>query len=337
MSRWLSLDDWRALQRDAARGLELDLERAVLWPHAPLRAALAAHLPFSEIAAETFVLYANAAPRGGALGFIQARPRRGRPEADIAFIAPALDAAPDAVSIWYRLLAECAQGLGEQGTQRLFAQVAQGNGAEQVFATCGFNAYTREDVYRLNFWPAGLRKSNRLRHQRLRDGWNLIRLYAQLTPRSVQMAEGMLSSDGIAGKLGDWWDQSRGAGYILDAEGELAGAARIQRGSAAYWLRFWLHPQAQAHSDTLLLGALSLLWAAPHRPVYCSVRDYESGMRGALEDYGFQHLQTRALLVKHLTARVKEPVFKLMPALEKRPEPAASVPHRITKTINSGT
>ncbi|MBI3537668.1 MAG: hypothetical protein HY070_08945 [Chloroflexi bacterium] len=205
--------------------------------------------------------------------------------------------------------------------------MASGDGVEQIFATCGFNTYTHEDIYRLNFWPVGLRKQNILRHQRLRDGWNLLRLYAQLTPRAVQLAEGMLSAEGQGGKIGDWWDQSRGVGYILEAEGELAGAVRVQRGAAAYWLRFWLHPQAQAYSETLLQGAFALLWAAPHKPIYCSVRDYESGLPASLAAYGFQHLQTRALLVKHLSARVKAPVFKLMPALEKRPEPAASVPH----------
>ncbi len=330
MARWLTLEDYATILRGQARGIQLDLERAVLWPHTALDAALAAHLPWSEIGAETVLLHPSA--RGRALGFIQARPRRGRPEADIAFISPALDADPDAVSIWYRLLAECGRTLGEQGHQRLFAQVASGDNAEQVFATCGFNAYTREDVYRLNFWPAGLRKSAILRTQRLRDGWNLLRLYAQLTPRAVQVAEGMLSAEGQAGKLGDWWDQTRGAGYILEAQNELAGTARIQRGSAAYWLRFWLHPQAQEHSDTLLQGALSLLWAASHRPIYCSVRDYESGLRASLEQFGFQHLQTRALLVKHMTARAKEPSFKLMPALEKRPEPATSASRRASQS-----
>jgi len=48
-------------------------------------------------------------------------------------------------------------------------------------------------------------------------------------------------------------------------------------------------------------------------------------LRGALDMLGFQHLQTRSLLIKHTTARVKEPLLKLMPALEKRPEPARSV------------
>jgi hypothetical protein len=327
MTRWLGFSDLIAIQQLQARGIQLDLERAVLWPHTPLRAALTPRLPFSHISAETIVLYANNARRTRALGFLQARERRGRPEADIAFIAPSLEADEDAVSIWYRLLAECAQEIGERGGQRIFAQISGGNGAEEVFRQAGYTIYAREDVYRLTHWGAHLDKSRMLRHQRARDGWTLLRLYAQFTPRAVQIAEGMLSPEGQGGKVGDWWDQSRGSGFILESDSEIAGAARLRRGNAAYWLHFWLHPQAEEQSDQLVRGALAVLWAAPRHPIYCNVRDYESGLRGALEQAGFQYFLTRSLLVKHTTARAKESVIKLMPALEKRPEPVTSVSH----------
>ena len=327
MSYWLSLNDLIAVQQLQAKGMQLDLERSVLWPHTPMQAALMPRVPLNMIGAETIVVYANTARHARAAGFLQARGRRGRPETDIVFIAPSLDSAEDAVSIWYRLLAECAQTIGARGGQRLFAQVSGENGVEEVFRQAGFSAYAREDVYRLTDWPANLTKSNALRHQRARDGWTLLRLYAQFTPRPVQIAEGMLSPEGQGGKMGDWWDQSGGSGYILEVDSELVGAVRVRRGSAAHWLRFWLHPQAQEQSEKLVRGALSLLWAAPRHPIYCSVREYESGLRNDLEAAGFQYLLTRSLLVKHTTVRAKESLLKLMPALEKRPEPAASVSH----------
>ncbi len=34
-------------------------------------------------------------------------------------------------------------------------------------------------------------------------------------------------------------------------------------------------------------------------------------------------------MVKHTTVRAKEPLIKFAPVIEKRPEPAASVPHII--------
>ncbi len=333
MARWLGLKELVAVQSLQARGVQLDLERAVLWHHTPMQAALAAHVPLSAIGAETIVLaerpslqdFQSASQPARALGFAQLRARRGRPEADVVFLAPALDSHSDAVSIWYRLLAECAKEIGERGGQRLFAQVPGGNGAEEVFRQAGFTTYAHDEVYRLDDLPPDLTRSQVLRHQRARDGWNLLRLYAEFAPRSVQIAEGMLSPQGQGGKLGDWWDQSSGAGYILEVDGEIAGAVRVRRGAAASWLRFWLHPQAADHSETLILGALSLLRAVPHRPIYCNVRDYESGVRSALDLFGFRSVQTRSLLIKHMTVRVREPLGKFIPALEKRAEPARSV------------
>lgn len=323
MTHWLSWNDWLALRRLQARGVQLDFERAVLWPHTPLDAALAAPLPWSPIRAETLVLYPAAVPHARATGFLQWRARAGRPEADVVYLAPALDAAPDAIALWYRLLAECARRIGERSGQRVFAQIAPGDGIEEVFRQAGFHTYTREEIYCLCQWSATPSKTNVLRRQRARDGWNLLRLYTELTPRPVQLAEGMLSPEGQAGKMGDWWDQARGAGYVLEKDGELAGAARIRRGRAAYWLRLGLHPQAREYADELLRGALALLWAAPHHPIFCSVREYESGIIPALAAAGFEHKQTRWLMVKPTTARAKEPFLKLVPALEQQPKPVA--------------
>lgn len=325
MVSWLNWNDLVAIEQLQGRGVRLDLERAALWPHSPLHAALSAHWPWSPIGAETIILYPPTG-QGRALGMIQMCYRNGRPDVDLTFIAPALDAKGDAVSIWYRLLSEASQHVGNRGGQRLFTQLTETNGTEDVLRQAGFTVYAHEDIYRLAERPRNLTRTHLLRHQRSRDAWGLLRLYTQITPRPVQIAEGMLSADGLGSKIGDWWEQARGSGYVLRVNQEIVGAVRIMRGSAAFWLRFWLHPNARDYGETFLRGALSLLWAAPRRPIYCSVRDYESGLRAPLEDIGFRYLQTRSLLVKHTTARIKEPSLSLVPALENR-QPAASVAH----------
>lgn len=328
MAHWFDLRDLVSISQLQRRGIQLDLERAMLWQHSPFWAALTEYLPFSPFRAESIVLYTPGRHRRP-LGFVQFRARRRRPEADVTFISPTLDASEDAVSIWYRLLAECTQRIGDRGGQRLFAQIPDGDGAEDVFRQAGFTTYAHEDIYVLSDRPRDLTKTFLLRRQRSRDAWNLLRLYSQTTPRPVQIAEGMLSVEGRTGRLVDWWEQAHGSGYVLPAGTDLAGAVRIHRGSSGYWLRFWLNPQAHDHGEMLLRGALSILWAAPRRPIYASVREYESGLRAPLEQAGFGFWLTCSLLVKHTTARVKEPLIKLVPSLEKRTEPAASVAHHL--------
>ncbi len=317
-----SLNDLRAVQRLQSQGLELDYERARLWPHTAFSAALAARLPFNEIGATTVVLYHTNGNRRP-LGFVQARMRRKRPEADLSFIAPSLAAQADVVTIWYRLLSELTNVLCEKGCQRIYAQVPVDGDAEQVLRQAGFNVFAHEDVYLLG--PERIKSFPRpvgprvLRRQRSRDGWNLLRLYNAATPRLVQQAEGMVSGEGKLGKLGDWWEQANGVGYVLEgrADGGLVGAARVTRGRAANWLRLYLHPEANQGAGELVCGALSLVNTSLPRPVYCSVRDYEGGIRNWLELSGFELQFKRSLMVKHATVRVKEPAVWAVPALEK--------------------
>lgn len=325
-----SLYDLRVIRDLESQGVDFDFERAHLWPHTAFAAALYAGLPFSEIGASSYILYHNHDKRKP-LGLIQSRARRNRPEADISFIAPALEADPDAVTIWYRLLADATNEMCERGVQRVYVQVMGENGTEEVFRQAGFSVYTHEDIYllaaeRIQTFPP-MQGARALRRQRKRDAWNMLRLYTTVTPRPVQIAEGMMSSEGKVGKLGDWWEQASGVGYVIEGtEDGLLGAVRVTRGRAANWLRIYLHPKAQSRAGELVCNALGLANSPHPRPFYCPVRDYEGGIRGPLEAGGFKLVAKRSLMVKHTTVRAKEPAVWAVPALEK---PAPLIQTRI--------
>ena len=74
MIRPFSLRDVLLVKQLQGDGVQLDVEGAILKPHAPLMAALALHLPFDDIGASTYVLDAV---EGGqrVRGFTQARGR----------------------------------------------------------------------------------------------------------------------------------------------------------------------------------------------------------------------------------------------------------------------
>jgi hypothetical protein len=68
-------------------------------------------------------------------------------------------------------------------------------------------------------------------------------------------------------------------------------------------------------TDGLIQWILSVLAGQPPNQVYCNVRQYEGGVRTALESAGFEHLSTRTLLVKHTLAWSKLPLPELATAL----------------------
>lgn len=318
------LNDLRALAELSASGIEMDLERVRLSPASPFAEAVASHMSFGNMGSETFVVYTGGRkPRP--LGVIQARPRKNRPEADITFIAPALDHEPDAVTTWYRLLAEATNNLGELGCQRIYAQVPSGNGAEEVFRQAGFALFTREDVYLLGSSQINKRDLSRpltLRRMRKRDAWNVLRLYTALTPRPVQHAEAMVTTDGTLGTLDDWWENTNGTSYIFERKNALVGIVRVTRGRLASWVRIHLHPQAQEYADEIIAEAIQMVSKTRARPIYVGVRDYEGGIRASLEAAGFEWQVQRSHMAKHTTVRVREAVPWLTPVLESPKIPA---------------
>jgi hypothetical protein len=323
------IQDLSALAKLAAHGVELDMERVRLSSSSPLTDALASRVSFGNMGAETFVLYANGRKQN-ALGVVQARLRKNRPEADITFIAPSLEHDPDAVTTWYRLLAEATNSFGEMGVQRIYAQVPSGNGAEQVFGQAGFSVFTREDIFVLSMEKIAARGQVdipiTLRRMRKRDAWNVLRLYSAVTPRNVQHSEAMRTTEGALGKLDDWWENLNGTSYLFERSetgvNSLTGIVRITRGRLASWVRLHLHPDAQAYADEMIAETIALVSKIRARPIYVSVRDYEGGIRAALESAGFESQMERSLMVKHTTVRVRAPVPWLAPVFETKKIPA---------------
>lgn len=323
------LHDLRALAGLEAHGLELDLERVRLSSSSPLTDALASRVSFGNMGAETFVLYSNGRKQQ-ALGVVQARLRKNRPEADITFIAPSLEHDPDAVTTWYRLLAEVTKSLGELGVQRLYAQLPGGNGAEEVFRQAGFSVFTREDIYLLTPGRAAERVANgetknlqiTLRRMRKRDAWNVLRLYAEVTPGAIQHAEAMRTTEDALGKLEDWWENLNGVSYLFERNGLLLGIVRITRGRLASWVRLHLYPDAQQFADEMVAEMIALVSRTRTRPIYVGVRDYEGGIRAALQAAGFEWQMVRSLMVKHTTVRARMSVPWLAPVFESKKIPA---------------
>jgi hypothetical protein len=314
------------------KGVPLDPERALTQPVSPLRAALATKFSFcfphsADIC--TYVLCGS--KRGPQLsGFAQIEQRRERPEANVIYLAPSLSETNNAQTTLYHLLRYLCIQASERGTQRLFASIAEGSQEIEVFRQVGFSVYTREDIFRLE--TSAVKDSKRgpdapdhvsgvvVRRRHSRDNWALQRLYAAITPRLVQQAEGLTPREWGPGP-NHWFDWTRKEEYVLEnSQGESRGYLQISEGSIGHWLKLALHPHLYRAGKELLDYGLSLLLTYPPLPIHCSVREYEGGMSALLEAQGFKAFERRAIMVKHTSVRVREPDLKLAPILEKRAE-----------------
>jgi hypothetical protein len=328
------------------KGTCLDPEIVLTRPYSPLLAALSSYFLIHEAGTSTFILEAMdqsspptsrhgerspersrriVEPSGHrrVQGLAQMRQRRGRPEADVIYLAPSFSTAAEAPTIWHRLLNHLCTRAGERGIQRLFARLAEDGEEIGTFQQVGFSQYTREDIFRLNSLSESPQRLDKavMRPQQAVDAWALQRLYANVAPRLVRQAE-RLGERGWERSSADWPPRARSEGYVLEDNGEIVSYLLFSSGRIGHWMRILLHPQAYDRAAEVIQHGLAFLSHYPPCPIYCSVREYEGGLRIPLQDWGFEPFGSQAILVKHTTVRLKEPARKLVPALDKRAEVA---------------
>jgi hypothetical protein len=262
---------------------------------------------------------------GRLLGLAQVRIRPGRPERDIVFMAPALETGNGSHAIWQRLLNYLCVQTAEMGALRVYARLPLQSEESQLFKAVGFQEYGQEEIYQLDQGVdrTKITPSLELRPQQPSDGWGLQKLYATLTPRPVQNAEGLAQGQWELPHR-RWGEQGRRQGYVWEVGGELLAALHIRAGKRGYWIRTLLHPSVLEDSEALCQAALKLTTAKPHLPVYFTYRQYEAGWSHTLLDLGFAPLTSQMLLVKSMTVRVRKKSSQLLPVLEAAPTEGAA-------------
>jgi hypothetical protein len=304
------------------KGVILDLQRGLTQPHTPLWEAYLAFLTQQAMGQPTYVLYD---PHDGE-AFIQVRYRPHQAAADVTYLSPALSENRQASKAWASLLDGACIEAASRGIQRVFANLTESSPEVDVFYQAGFTLYAGEDVYRLPQIDGGQTGSDvpGLRPQQPEDWPAIQKLFVAITPQRVRQAEG-----GIAVATG--WEKNCQRYVLPGREGEdLAAVLIICAGGLAHWLRVLVHPDAQQEfeidpesdiAEGLIRWGLVALNGYASRPVYCNVRQYESGVRPGLHAVGFEPYTTRVLMVKHTVAWVKTAAPELIPALKSSAEP----------------
>jgi hypothetical protein len=313
----------RRLQEKAAR---LDLETALLWSPAPLSLALLECLSLTEGRSTTFVEDDHSVERR-ASGFLQAWNRASGLACDVEFLSPSLDGSTATAQLWCDLLQHLSVVKGESGLQRIFAKVPDDPQTVEVFRHAGLSAYARRQVFRLGQPPrhAPAASNDRLRPAEERDAGALRRLRNSLTPRMVQQVEGGTEVERNPTAVLPWWMSRELSEFVWEDSGDIRAYLRLLTGQDGRWLRVLLEPGSSQHAELLLSEFLSGLVPYPDRPLYCGVREYEGGLRSALDALGFEPLASELLMTRQTTAPARIPAEKLSPALEKGVETATPI------------
>jgi hypothetical protein len=245
-------------------------------------------------------------------GFIQVRYRPHQAAADVTFVAPSLQITEQATTAWSRLLDGAGIEAAGHGIQRMFASLPESAAEVEVFYQAGFMFYAQEDIFALGQPVDGAQPVEvpGIRPQHPEDWPALQKLCVAITPQRVRQAEGgIVVSSGL---------ERHCRRYVLpgDKSDEIVASVSLCSGSRAHWLRFLIHPEARDVAVALIRWALQEMAGEVQQPVYCNVRQYESGVRVALDEVGFEAFATRVLTVKHTVAWSKSPLQEMATALK---------------------
>src|SRR6266566_4202380 len=264
------------------------------------------------------------------LGFAQIQERPSHNMWEVSYLASMVQrnvSSDDVLTALLEYMLEMAAG---HGILRIFAKVEDEIPEQELFQRAGFQRYARELTYVYD--PSGAKSFTSdpapnlpsLRRWNRHHVWGLHQLYRSVTPQRVQMAEMLENSEEFA-KLHVGSLQplpsflSRGdENYVCDVGVRLGAWLRICRGHGPvpHQLSLIVHPEHAELAEPIIRFGMRRLLEGSARPIYCQVREYDSFVINALRSSGFEHVSTKALLVRHIAMLAMNP--RTVPALEQR-------------------
>lgn len=268
------------------------------------------------------------ATHGSAQVYACSRPRRDK--WDVVYLANSMNVDDESIeNVWRVLLERLCQEAGRRGALRVFARLQDNMTVTDSFRRAGFVVYSHDMLWQREPGTPETRPplapiSATLRPQRGSDAWGLHSLYRALAPVLTQQSEGLTSRD--------WRPPSRrwfGNGphaYVLVMSGEVKGCLHVGKRPRETRLRLLAHPDAHEAVRVLLLAGLPELGVDQAQPVTFLIPEYSAWATGILEQAGFRHVGTQALLVKNTVAWVRAAEPRRRPVVKEVLEPASTVP-----------
>ena len=152
------------------------------------------------------------------------------------------------------------------------------------------------------------------------------RLYAAVTPRPIQLIEGLISDDWEF-RMPRWLWLPGGpleVRLVLEAEAGIGGFVCLARGSRGHRLQIMVDAAHRHLATPLLQAALGIAADWAPLPLICPLRGYQSELGSVLEAAGFQPIGEQTLVAKEMAVRVRQRLRIFEPVLERALEPARS-------------
>jgi hypothetical protein len=304
--RPFGLRDLALLRSYLNRGLFLDSTRVLI--HGTALIPMGAFLSFLSPSTRMFTYRCeNTAEKGTPLiGQLTFTP--GASYARLSFLAP-----EDAMeqSDLSALADYMAMQMGEHGAFHILADVDESSQVFQLLHRAGFAIYARQRIWSLEGQPVGEEDAVTWKACRSKDNISVSSLYCYVVPGLVQQVEPL--------------PEKNLKGVVHYQDGDLLAFVETKYGRNGIWVQPFIHPDAEGFDKTLF-NLLKDLPGRGSRPIYISIRSYQSWLESAIEKMGAQPGPLQAVMVRHLALTRRVNQSYPLPAMNgTRAEPTAPI------------
>ncbi len=224
----------------------------------------------------------------------QFRYRPGESNAHIVYLAPTLEDNEDD-SAWLHMLDAMAVQAGKNGAHNLVGEVELSHRLFETMRRAGYAVYSRQVIWRHEPIVAELVCADvEITPESAEDQIGIAALLGCTIPRIMQA---------VMGPSADM------AGLVYRKDGPVEAYVAYSEGKHGVYLLPFLHPEVLSEAPAIIAAALRKIERCRKLPVYVSVRGYQGWLENAMLDLGFKPWLEQAVMVKHLTAGVRQTSF----------------------------
>ena len=251
----------------------------------------------------------------------QFRHRSGEANAHLVYLAPTLDDDEDD-TVWLHMLDAMAAQAGKNGAQTLVGEVELSHRLFETMRRAGYAVYSRQVVWTHSPISDAEAPNLTVTAETDDDHSGIAALLGCSIPRMMQT---------VMGPSADM------QGLVYRKSGVVDAYIAYSEGKHGVYLLPYLHPETLDDASDIMAAALLQIERCRRLPIYVSVRGYQGWLENAMRDLGFSPWLEQAVMVKHLTAGVRQTSFQQVRiGAGSRQKPAATLNLRSAEKLSTG-
>jgi len=232
----------------------------------------------------------------------QFRLRPDEQNAHIVYIAPGMQDGVDDTA-WLHILDAMAREAGQRHAHALIAEVHEDSHLFETMRTAGYAVYARQEIWRRlpAAAPLPIIPGIEVVEETEADAMRVQSLIAQIIPRLMQPF--VTPNEDMDG-------------WVYRRDGRVQAYIGVVSGKQGIFLRPFIHPDLYKEAPGILSDLIRKLARADQLPIYICVSRFLDWMQTTLDEMHFLPGPRQAVMVKHITAGVRQASFKPFHAVQ---------------------